>query len=161
LFVGVFFNWVQRRSSRPRPAEGREATGRRLQRSAGRATADRRESDARTAAAVEKRERERLRLDGPLRGEVMVFQPMTILDISQIGAQIQTAFALQFGSEHDFLLSLGQRAVIVKGRVAYCHISELTDSAASYRSGVAFVETSPAAASAILDFVSAIQYRRS
>jgi hypothetical protein len=118
-------------------------------------------AERREASSIEKREQERMRLEGPIRGEVMVFQPMTVLDISRDGVQIQTAFALQFHSEHDFLLSLGHRAIIVKGRVVYCHISELTDAAASYRSGIAFVDPPPAAASAISDFVSAIRDTRS
>lgn len=96
-----------------------------------------------------------------VKGEVMVFQPMTILDISQAGAQIQTGFPLRFDSLHDFRLSLGDRAVIVKGRVAYCHIGELTDHTALYRSGVEFVEPSPHAAATIANFVAAIQNTRS
>ena len=55
---------------------------------------------------------------------------MTILDISIGGAQIETAFALQLDSLHDFRLSLGDRSVVVKGRIAHCHIGELTDVAA-------------------------------
>ncbi len=157
---GVFFNWVQQRSARRRSSERRDGSVRVWQRSGGRAAAERRDAEAR-AAAVEKRERERMRLDGPLRGEVMVFQPMTVLDISSTGVQIQTAFALQFNSEHDFRLSLGHRAVIVKGRTVYCHISELTDTAAVYRSGIKFVDLSPAAAAEIANFVAAIRFTRS
>ena len=52
------------------------------------------------------RERERVPILGSLRGEVMVFQPMTILDISRGGAQIETAFPLQLDSLHDFRLTL-------------------------------------------------------
>src|SRR5215211_2842725 len=73
-------------------------------------------SDNTAGMAGNKRDRERVPLEGPVRGEVMVFQPMTILDISLGGAQIETAFALQLGSLHDFRLSLPHRSVIVKGR---------------------------------------------
>ena len=52
----------------------------------------------------------------------MVFQPMTILDISLGGAQIETGFALQLDSLHDFRSSLADRSVVVKGRVAHCHM---------------------------------------
>lgn len=103
----------------------------------------------------DKRGSERVVLDVHVRGEVMVFQPMTILDISPGGAQIHTEFALQVDSLRDFRLSLGDRAVIVKGRVAYCHVGELTEATALYRSGVAFVELSPHTAEAIAEFVSA------
>jgi hypothetical protein len=112
-------------------------------------------------ASIEKRRGERLQPNGHLRGEVMVFQPMTVLNISATGVQIQTAFPLQFASEHDFRLLLGHESVIVRGRVAYCHISELTDTAAVYRSGIGFVDLPPGAVDAIGEFVSAIQPARS
>ena len=77
--------------------------------------------------AGNKRDDERVPLEGQVEGEVMVFQPMTILDISVGGAQIETAFALQLDSLHDFRLTLGNRSMVVKGRIAHCHIGELTD----------------------------------
>ena len=110
--------------------------------------------------AGDKRDRERVPLEGEVKGEVMVFQPMTILDISIGGAQIETAFALQLDSLHDFRLSLGDRSVVVKGRIAHCHIGELTEVAALYRTGVEFVELSDHARSAITDFVVATKYSR-
>ena len=110
--------------------------------------------------AGDKRDRERVPLEGQVRGEVMVFQPMTILDISVGGAQIETSFALQLDSLHDFRLSLGDRSVVVKGRIAHCHIGELTEVTALYRTGVEFVELSDHARSAITDFVVAAKYTR-
>jgi len=110
--------------------------------------------------AGDKRDRERVPLEG-LRGEVMVFQPMTILDISVGGAQIETGFALQLDSLHDFRLSLGDRSVVVKGRVAHCHIGELTDVAAHYRTGVEFIDLSDHARNALTDFVLAVKYAQS
>ena len=111
--------------------------------------------------AGEKRDLERVPLEGQVRGEVMVFQPMTILDISLGGAQIETAFALQLDSLHDFRLSLGDRSVVVKGRIAHCHIGELTDVTALYRTGVEFVELSEHALHASVDFVRATKHSRS
>jgi hypothetical protein len=108
----------------------------------------------------DKRDGERVPLEGQVRGEVMVFQPMTILDISLGGAQIETAFALQLDSLHDFRLSLGDRSVVVKGRIAHCHIGELTEVVALYRTGVEFVELSDHARNAITDFVVATKYSR-
>jgi hypothetical protein len=105
-----------------------------------------------------KRDRERLPLEGQVSGEVMVFQPMTILDISIGGAQIETSFALQLYSMHDFRLTLADRSVIVKGRIAHCHIGELTDVAAFYRTGVEFVDLSDHARNAISDFVAATKF---
>jgi PilZ domain len=110
--------------------------------------------------SADKRDRERVPLEGQVKGEVMVFQPMTILDISIGGVQIETAFALQLDSLHDFRLSLGDRSVVVKGRIAHCHIGELTEVAALYRTGVEFVELSDHARSAISDFMIATKYSR-
>lgn len=110
--------------------------------------------------AGDKRDGERVPLEGQVRGEVMVFQPMTILDISLGGVQIETAFALQLDSLHDFRLSLGDRSVVVKGRIAHCHIGELTEVTALYRTGVEFVELSEHARNAISDFVKATKYSR-
>ncbi len=87
----------------------------------------------------------------------MVFQPMTILDISHGGAQIETPFPLQLDSLHDFRLSLGDRSVVVKGRIAHCHVGELTETSALYRSGVEFIEASEHARIAISLFVQAIK----
>ena len=114
-----------------------------------------------TVDMSDKRDRERVPLEEEVRGEVMVFQPMTILDISTGGAQIESAFALQLDSLHDFRLSLGDRSVVVKGRIAHCHIGELTDVAAFYRTGVEFVELSDHARNAITDFVLATKHARS
>jgi hypothetical protein len=107
--------------------------------------------------AGEKRDRERVPLAGQVTGEVMVFQPMTILDISQGGAQVETTFPLQLDSLHDFRLSLGTRSVVVKGRIAHCHIGELTETAALYRTGVEFIEPSSYVSEAISTFVEAVR----
>src|SRR5687768_9134608 len=117
--------------------------------------------DIKADMAGDKRDRERVPLEGQVRGEVMVFQPMTILDISLGGAQIETAFALQLDSLHDFRLSLGDRSVVVKGRIVHCHIGELTDITALYRTGVEFVALSEHALHAIVDFVRATKHSRS
>ena len=107
------------------------------------------------------RDRERLPLAGQVTGEVMVFQPMTILDISQGGAQVETTFPLQLDSLHDFRLSLGDRSIVVKGRIAHCHVGELTETAALYRTGVEFVEPSEHVAFAIAEFVEVLRLRNS
>ena len=86
-------------------------------------------------------------------GEVTVFQPMTILDLSDTGAQIETPFALHNDSLHEFRLSLGPRSVVVKGRVVYCQIGELREGTVLYRSGVEFIEPAPHAMAAIHEFV--------
>jgi hypothetical protein len=106
-----------------------------------------------------KRDLERVPLAGQVTGEVMVFQPMTILDISEGGAQVETTFPLQLDSLHDFRLSLGTRSIVVKGRIAHCHVGELTETSALYRTGVEFVEPSEHVAFAIAEFVEALKAR--
>ena len=92
------------------------------------------------------------------KGKSWCFQPMTILDISVGGAQIETAFALQLESLHDFRLTLGNRSIVVKGRIAHCHIGQLTDVTALYRTGVEFVDLTEHARNAIGHFVAATKY---
>jgi hypothetical protein len=109
----------------------------------------------------DKRDRERVPVPSPVHGEVMVFQPMEILDISLGGAQIETPFPLQLDSLHDFRLSLGERSVVVKGRIAHCQIGELQpQGGVLYRTGVEFVEPSEHAGAAIAAFVDALKQRR-
>ena len=104
-----------------------------------------------------KRDTERVPVPSPLHGEVKVFQPMTILDVSHGGAQIETPFALQLDSLHDFRISLGDRSIVVKGRIAHCHIGELREGIVLYRTGVEFIENSDHVQTALEHFVEALK----
>ena len=108
-------------------------------------------------ADEKKRDDVRVSVPSPLHGEVKVFQPMTILDVSHGGAQIETPFALQLDSLHDFRISLGDFSIVVKGRIAYCHIGELKEGAILYRTGVQFIENSDHAQAALDHFVEALK----
>jgi hypothetical protein len=108
----------------------------------------------------EQRDKERVPTSGELEGAVMVFQPMTILDLSHGGAQIETPFPLQLDSLHDFRLSLGDRTVVVKGRIAHCYVGELRNDVTVYRSGVEFIEPSLPVRQAIADFVDTLRASR-
>ena len=103
-----------------------------------------------------KRDTERVSVPSPLYGEVKVFQPMTILDVSRGGAQIETPFPLQLDSLHDFRLALGPRSIVVKGRIAHCQVEQLTESSALFRTGVEFIEPSDHVREAIAAFVAAL-----
>ena len=107
-----------------------------------------------------KRDAERVVIPGALKGEVKVFQPMTVLEMSKGGAQIETPFALQLDSLHEFRLSLGERSIVVKGRIAHCRIGELKEGVALYRTGVEFVAPSDHVQSAIDHFVEALRLVR-
>lgn len=108
----------------------------------------------------EKRDVERVPIPGQVTGEVTVFQPMTILDMSERGAQVETTLALHLDSLHDFRLSLGDRSVVVKGRIVHCQIGELMEGSVRYRTGVEFVEPSEHALVAIRAFVEAQRLAR-
>ena len=108
----------------------------------------------------EKRDTERIEILGDLNGEVMVFQPMTIKDISRGGAQIETSFPLHLDCLHDFRLTLGDRSIVVKGRVSYCSISDVEHEGVLYRSGIEFIEPSDRISAVVGDFIEAVNSGR-
>ena len=107
-----------------------------------------------------KRDTDRVQILGELHGEVMIFQPMTIKEVSRGGAQIETGFPLHLDSLHEFRLTLGDRSIIVKGRVAHCSISDVEQEVIIYRSGIEFVEPSERVDTVITDFIAAVQEGR-
>ena len=101
-----------------------------------------------------KRDTRRIELLGGFSGEVMVFQPMLIREISMGGVQIETAFPLQLDSLHDFRLTLSEgRSVVIKGRVAHSHISDVDQDIIRYRSGIEFIEPSERVTLVIAEFM--------
>ena len=108
----------------------------------------------------DKRDTNRLQILGELHGEVMVFQPMAIKEISRGGAQIETGFPLQLDSLHHFRLTLGDHSVVIKGRVVHCIITDVEQELVLYRAGIEFVEPSERVAVAIADFIDAVNNGR-
>ncbi len=102
-----------------------------------------------------KREAERIHIPGQITGEVTVYEPMTILDLSGRGAQVETGFALHLDSLHEFRLSLGDRSIVIKGRIVHCQIGNIRQGTVRYRTGVEFVEPSDHALTALRAFVQA------
>ena len=105
----------------------------------------------------DKRDTERIEILGELLGEVMVFEPMAIKEIARGGAQVETGFPLQLNSLHEFRLTLGDRSVIVKGRVAHCSITDVEQEIVLYRTGIEFVEPSERVQAVITSFIDAIR----
>ena len=97
------------------------------------------------------RDDERIQILGDLHGEVKIFQAMAIKEISRGGTQIETGFPLQVDSLHEFRLTLGDRSVVVKGRVAHCRISDVEQELVLYRSGIEFIEPNEQVAEVITD----------
>jgi PilZ domain len=108
----------------------------------------------------DKRDTERIEILGELHGEVMVFQPTIIREISRGGAQVETSFPLHLDSLHEFRLTLGDRSIVVKGRVAHSTISDVEQEGVVYRSGIQFIEPSERVFSVIADFIEAIKSGR-
>jgi PilZ domain len=104
----------------------------------------------------DKRDKQRIQILGELQGEVMIFQPMAIKQISRGGAQVETAFPLQLNSLHDFRLTLGDRSIVVKGRVAHSSITDVDQELVVYRSGLEFIEPSARVLAVIAEFIDAI-----
>jgi hypothetical protein len=101
----------------------------------------------------EKREAERIEILGDLPGDATVVQPLAVKELSRRGAQVETSFALQVDSLHEFRIALGDHSVVVKGRVAHCRISDVDQTGLVYRAGVEFIDPPARAANAIAQFL--------
>ena len=98
---------------------------------------------------------------GELRGEIMVYEPMLVREISRGGATVETRFPLQIDSLHDVRLVLSDAPVVLKGRVVHSHLSDMDQDAVVYRTGLEFVELSPAVLAAIVAFLERVKTTRS
>jgi hypothetical protein len=103
------------------------------------------------------RDAERIQILGDLRAEVMVYQPMTIKEIGRGGVQVETVFPLHLDSLHECRLTLGDRSVVVKGRVVHCAITDVDQESVVYRSGIEFVEPPDRVDGVVADFIDAIK----
>src|SRR5262245_23903702 len=108
----------------------------------------------------DRRSGERMEILGELRGEVMVYQPMSIRELSHSGAQVETSFPLQIDSLHDVRLDLGDASIIVKGRVVHCGIVDMDREYVAYRSGLEFVQPSSGIRELIARFIEAMKVGR-
>lgn len=105
----------------------------------------------------ERRAAERLEILGDLRGEVMVYQPMAVREISHGGALIETSFPLHLDSLHDIRLELGDNSVVVKGRVVHCSIADMDREFVTYRAGLEFIEPSEGVRDVVSTFIDALK----
>ena len=108
-----------------------------------------------------KRENERVPMLGQLVGEIMVFEPMVVMELSLGGLAVETRFALHLNSLHEMRLTLGTRSVVVKARVVHSHISDVDQDVLTYRSGLEFVELSDRVREVIAEFLDAVKAYRS
>jgi hypothetical protein len=110
---------------------------------------------------MDKREGERVPILGDLPGEIMVFQPMVLREISLGGATLETRAPLHLNSLHDLRLTLGGTSIIVKGRVVHSRISDVDQDIVTYRSGVEFIEPSERVRAVIDAFLAGVKADRS
>ena len=109
----------------------------------------------------DKRAAERVPILGDLQGEMMVFQPMQVKDISRRGATVETRYPLHLNSLHDIRLMVGTKSVILKGRVVHSRISDVDQDIVTYRTGLEFLEMSDRVTAAIEEFLESLKANRS
>lgn len=108
----------------------------------------------------DRRAGERVEILGDLHGEVMVYQPMAVREISHGGALIETSFPLHLDSLHDIRLELGNDSVVVKGRVVHCSIADMDREFVTYRAGLEFIQPSSGVREVISTFIGALKSGR-
>jgi PilZ domain-containing protein len=108
-----------------------------------------------------KRDADRVLILGDLKGEIMVFEPLQIREISPGGASVETRFPLALDSLHDVRLTLGSTSIVVKARVAHSRISEVDQEIVTYRSGIEFIEPSERVSEVISEYLEMLKAHRS
>jgi hypothetical protein len=107
-----------------------------------------------------KRASERVPIRGTLHGDIMVFEPLLVREVSTKGASIETSFPMHIDSLHDVRLTLGDISVVLKGRVAHSHVSEITQDVVTYRTGIEFVEPSAPVLGVLTTFLEELKASR-
>ena len=90
---------------------------------------------------------------GALDGEVMVYEPMVIKEVGVGGATVETRFPFISIPCTICGSTLGERSIVVKGRVVHSRISDVDQDIVTYRTGVEFVEPSERVTSAIAEYL--------
>jgi hypothetical protein len=107
-----------------------------------------------------KRASERVPIRGTLHGDIMVFEPLLVREVSTTGASIETSFPMQIDSLHDVRLTLGDISVVLKGRVAHSHVSDISRDIVTYRTGIEFVEPSAPVLGVLTTFLEELKASR-
>ncbi|MGE3886496.1 MAG: PilZ domain-containing protein [Vicinamibacterales bacterium] len=106
------------------------------------------------------RDSERIPVLGALQGEVKVYHPMTVHQVSLGGMQVETSFPLHLDSLHDFRLTLRDRSIVIKGRVAHSRIIDVDQDIVMYRSGIEFIEPSGPVLAAIAELIEELKLHK-
>ena len=97
---------------------------------------------------------------GHLGGEITVIEPLSVKELGPGGVTIETRFPLLIDSLHELRLTLGQRTIVVKGRVVHSHISDIDPDAVAYHSGIEFVEAPGHVQDAVTAFLATLAAAR-
>ena len=111
--------------------------------------------------SADRRIDERIPILGGLQGEIMVFEPMQLKEISRGGLTVEHRAPLHLNSLHDVRLTLGATSVVVKARVVHTRIGDLDQDIVTYRTGMEFVELSDRVRAAIAEFLDTLKASRS
>jgi PilZ domain-containing protein len=103
---------------------------------------------------------DRVPMLGQVGGEIMVYEPMTVTNLSVTGVAVETRYPLHLDSLHDMRLTLGNLPVVVKARVVHSHISDIDPDLVTYHSGMQFVELPDHVRTAIRQFLDAVKAHR-
>jgi len=79
---------------------------------------------------------------------------------AKAGVTVETLFPLHLDSLHDLRLTLANKSVVVKGRVADSKISDVDQEIVTYRSGLEFVGASGRVIDAIREFLITVKADR-
>ena len=107
-----------------------------------------------------KRASERIPIQGAVHGDIMVFEPLLVREVSAKGASIETSFPMHINSLHDVRLTLGDVSIVLKGRVAHSHVSQVKHDIVTYRTGIEFVDPSPAVLGVLTSFLDELKSNR-
>lgn len=102
---------------------------------------------------MDQRQRPRIPLPNGLSGEVTVYRPLSVSDLSPLGARVETPEPLRVNSVRAFRLNLGEQTVVLKGRVCHATVRALDEGRIVYTSGIEFLDVPPMARLAIERFL--------
>jgi len=92
---------------------------------------------------------ERVTIASDLLGEVLVYQSMTLTEISLADALLETTFPLSVDSPHDLRSALGSTPVMATAQVLHSRIIQIEGGCLTCQSEIEFIEPSDAVIDAI------------
>jgi len=103
--------------------------------------------EALAPSEADRRRSPRIEILGRVQGRLTSLDaPVGVLDISLGGMALETTFAFEVGSKHEFRLSLGDGShVLLCGEIRHCRRVGGSEDGDHFITGVQFVEEAPSA----------------